>query len=806
MANITEQDLTKEQKEAFDSIIKWTNNRYDNLLTLGGVAGSGKSVLISLIAKKLQHKSIAFCAYTGIAANVLRQKLYDTNVNTTYCGTIHGLMYIPIVDPKTLKVTGWKKKFKIDEELIIVDEGSMVDGKLFKDLQSYGKKILVVGDHKQLSPVGGNDVYLMKNPQLKLTEIHRVAQDNPIIQLSKLIRTGKGYSGFKCDNDKIQYVKYGSDKLDEIIYDSFKEPENRLDSALLCYYNKSRVKYNNVCRQIVGYENEMPTKDDVVICLKNTNINDSFYIFNGMRGLVEKNKSSDDMRYLMNVNFKDDDVNISELVSKYQFNQEKTFSSITDVKQYSPNISSWYKVGLLFDYGYCISYHKCLHPDTLVETPNGLCRINKLPPNGLIATPTGFAQYTNLVFNKEFDMLEIETKSGYKLRTTLDHGVDVWDNKLGYIKKEAKDITKNDIVRLKLGTSWNNQELVNLHNPIFENTKERIYDVPKYVDENFAEFLGIMVSGGTIFKTGFKIAKKCKEFADRFEELCLQLFDCKAVRVSSANVHQIIINSGYIKCWLECINGLQPVAKAIPNVILQSNLKIQAAFLKGMFEDGSVYIKNDKLDYIELYSSFHNIARDIKTMLLRFNIISDLVKTKHGYGIQIYGYNAKIFADKIGLISKSKKEKLSYPAGKETCYIVPITIDELMTAVDDNFKLNPHEKRCSITNKINRDLLKNVLQRCNTKNKMWHELNDRLNFHHDEVKIVTNYKGTSVCVEVPEGHQFIQDGFCGWNSQGSSFNTVILFAERSKYQDEEEYNRAIYTAVTRSSNKLIIVD
>jgi len=802
---ITEQDLTKEQKEVFDNAIKWANDKHDKLLKIGGVAGSGKSVLISLIAKRLSYRSIAFCAYTGKAANNLHQKLVDANISPTYCGTIHGLMYVPIINTKTLKVTGWRKKNKIDEDLIIIDEGSMVGGKLFKDLQSYGKKILAVGDHKQLSPVEGADIGLMKHPDLTLTEIHRVALENPIIQLSGLIRTGQDYSNFKCDNDKIQYVKFGSKQLNEIIYNAFDNVENRLNATLLCYFNRSRVRYNNICRKIIGYKDETPIENDIVICLKNTSIDDDVNVFNGMRGLVEDCLDENEAKYSMSINFKDDRLKIVESVSKYQFNQEKTFSSMQDVQKYNEYISNWSNVGMLFDFGYCLSYYKCVHPETLVETPNGLYRISELQSTGQIATPNGFANYNNLVFNQETDMLEIETKDGYRLRSTLDHGVDVWDNKFGYIRKEAKDIKKDDIVRLKLGAVWDNQNLIKLHDPIIGDVRDIIYNIPKFVDEDFAEFLGIMVANGTLFRIGFRVAKRHKEFTDRFEELCIKLFNCKVQRYLSLNAYQANISSCHISRWLNYIDGLQPNKKAIPKIILQSSLKIQAAFLRGMFEDGSVYIKYNKLDYIELYSCFHNIIRDIKTMLLRFDIISGIVRTSTGYRIQIYGYNAAKFANKIGLISKCKKEKLLFPGGKETKYTIPITINELTELVGDNFKLNQTEKRCSKTYRITRYSIENILKRCTVKNDMWYKINDRLKFHHSKVEFITKYRGQSVCLEVPKEHQFIQDGFCGWNCQGSAFNTVILFIERSKYQDEEEFNRAIYTAVTRSSDKLIIV-
>ena len=71
--------------------------------------------------------------------------------------------------------------------LIIVDEASMVDDMMIRDLRSFGVPILAVGDHGQLPPVGGVGS-LMKNPNLRLEQIHRQAEGNPIIALSKMMR------------------------------------------------------------------------------------------------------------------------------------------------------------------------------------------------------------------------------------------------------------------------------------------------------------------------------------------------------------------------------------------------------------------------------------------------------------------------------------------------------------------------------------------------------------------------------------------------------------------------------------------
>ena len=348
--NITEADLSSDQKEVFTKILKWISDPKDMLLTFGGVAGSGKSTVISLIAKKID-KNVAFACYTGKAANVLKNKLDQAKVEYSYCGTLHGLMYIPIVDTKTLKVSGWRKRAFIDEDLIIIDEASMVSEKIFNDLRIYKKKILAVGDFAQLPPIKC-DFNLMDNPQLTLKQIHRQATGNPIIKLSAMVRQAQDFSNFTCDDDRVRFLNKNSYELDEFVDNMFKDPNNRLDSAILCYFNKSRVRYNGVCRKLIGHTDDIPMKDDVVICLKNEGI-DELRVFNGMRGMVNYCSDYDKSRYDSLIQFPYDNINISELINRQQFNMEKTISSPFDIK-----LKSWEKVGMLFDYGYALTVHK----------------------------------------------------------------------------------------------------------------------------------------------------------------------------------------------------------------------------------------------------------------------------------------------------------------------------------------------------------------------------------------------------------------------------------------------------------------
>ena len=67
--------------------------------------------------------------------------------------------------------------------LIVIDECSMVDAELGRDLLSFGKPILVLGDPAQLPPVKGGGFFTEAEPDVMLTEIHRQAENDPIIRL-----------------------------------------------------------------------------------------------------------------------------------------------------------------------------------------------------------------------------------------------------------------------------------------------------------------------------------------------------------------------------------------------------------------------------------------------------------------------------------------------------------------------------------------------------------------------------------------------------------------------------------------------
>lgn len=873
---ISVEDLSADQRVAYDAIMRWVEARDREVLTMGGFAGSGKSTLVSLVAEQVDLP--AFCAYTGKASSVLRRKLAAAGVETVgaqprgrdgaqslesrpYCGTIHSLIYRPcscrepqaveILKPcpekkcvgetrwvegrsvctkghvglvKTEKAFNalepakrfvyaqkgpdgtctlcggkeWLRREMLDRSygLIIVDEASMVDDGMLRDLRSYGVPILAVGDHGQLPPVGGTGS-LMRSPDLRLEKIHRQAEGNPIIALSKMIREEGRLPESMPPNDAVTFGRLRQvDALTEERY-ADATPERLLEMGLVCYTNRRRLGLNTAVRRARGTARigrELPRKGEHVVCLRNIKAqNGRPPVANGMRGVLVSDAGpkaifnrhgqkvgESEAQIVGSVAFPEDEIDAAEYeMLRAQFGREKTFSSPEELAR-ETGLHSFQMAGALFDFGWAMTVHKCVAPDTLVETPGGLTPIGLLPSRWMIATPRGRQPYRNRIRNLPGPMLRVLTNDGYELRCTPDHGVDVWAPEAGYVRREAKEIRPGDIVRLRLGAEFKDGtrgEWLPEGQP--QDVRARSHRLPKFCTGDAAEFFGLMVADGTVYRKGFRLAKRHRDVADRFDYLCRRLFGATPSRFYKLNAHHVEVSSALVADWLRDVGGMGPNAKSVPDCVLAASLKIQARFLRGLFEDGTVNLKGGKLDHIEFVSSVPELRRTVRTMLLRFGIVSGATD-RRPTSVYIYGAYAKLFGERIGFVSKFKQSRLSAPVPEGTRYVFPLRSDELHL---------PGAKR-------------GVIQRHRAPKKAFA---DRAPFHHSTVKSVSRYRGESVCVEVPNGNQFIQDGFCGWNCQGSQFDDLVVLAERPGPVDEESWRRWLYTAVTRAAKKLTVL-
>ncbi len=367
MSSSEEQDIVREKAAKWFSIKKKVPKTSEaSYMTIGGYSGTGKTYLIGDIAKEVKSKykkiNIAFVAFTGKASSVLNKRLNEANVLSSkdhFVGTIHSLMYKPyfIINSNGQKIlAGWRRKSKDDiiymYDLIIIDEASMVNQEIWRDIRSYGVPIIAVGDHGQLPPIGDN-FNLLEKPNYVLKTIHRQALDSPIIQLSIAARKNgfikPGFYGkdvFKLDWSQ-QYCKN--------VFDGIQWDKNYI---VLCGFNQTRVALNNRIREKLGFKYDFPYPGERLICLKNNHTNK---IMNGQLGtltfLLPFNKNINEMTIEMD----DTGDMYQNLVHNFCFgktNYDGSYDVISLKKMATLLKRSQFKTIDLFDFGYAISVHR----------------------------------------------------------------------------------------------------------------------------------------------------------------------------------------------------------------------------------------------------------------------------------------------------------------------------------------------------------------------------------------------------------------------------------------------------------------
>ncbi len=340
--------ISADKKDALRKLMQWVNSGPSKqAITLGGYAGTGKTTLISifriLLNEARPQSKVAFISYTGKATRILKTKLQEMGAiqSGDSVSTIHSLIYSPVVNSRD-EIVDWERRDEIDKDFIIIDEASMIDEYIWKDLLSYKRPILAVGDHGQLPPIG-EKFNLMESPDIVLRQIHRQLQGNPIIEVGKLARE-TGSIPIKNYSEKVRKLDKTAWETQEFITELLEGYDD--DTIILCGYNRTRVQINQQIRQMLGYRMPQPEVGDRVICLRN---NHAKGIFNGMLGKIEHIEVQDDDWYFAKIEM-EDGFTFEGHILREQFNSTQPIN-FTSRRRKSLK-------GDLFDFGYAMTVHK----------------------------------------------------------------------------------------------------------------------------------------------------------------------------------------------------------------------------------------------------------------------------------------------------------------------------------------------------------------------------------------------------------------------------------------------------------------
>ncbi|HEY2135949.1 MAG TPA: ATP-dependent RecD-like DNA helicase, partial [Xanthobacteraceae bacterium] len=268
--------FTPHQDAALKAVADWLKakpGRGDTpqLFRLFGYAGTGKTTLARHLAEDVSGK-VAFAAFTGKAALVMRRKGCEG------ASTIHSLIYrARETNEETPRFELWDDSPASKAKLIIIDECSMVDSELGRDLLSFDVPVLVLGDPAQLPPIQGGGFFTDAEPDAMLTEVHRQAADDPIIHMSMAVREGR----------RLEPGQYGDS---QVVRKADLIPDRVLSAdQVLVGRNVTRRAYNARLRERRGFTEALPQADDKLVCLRN---NRQKGLFNGGLWVVKSRSTA----------------------------------------------------------------------------------------------------------------------------------------------------------------------------------------------------------------------------------------------------------------------------------------------------------------------------------------------------------------------------------------------------------------------------------------------------------------------------------------------------------------------------------
>lgn len=282
-------ELSPQQQDAMDAVRAWAKDPTKQVFRLFGYAGTGKTTIAKEFANTVGG-TVLYAAFTGKATMVLQRKgCYPAS-------TVHRLIYTPSeksterLEELEMELVQALAEEPLDEKrvaeleaavhaesdrvkqptftinrdsdlttarMVVIDEVSMVGKEMAKDLLSFNKKVLCLGDPAQLPPVGSAGFFINKPADFLLTEVHRQAAGSPVLQLAGCARKGSPLP--EGDLGESRVVPKGTLSIDEVA--GFDQ--------IIVGTNKARRDINIQVRKHLERSSHLPQPGDKLVALRN---------------------------------------------------------------------------------------------------------------------------------------------------------------------------------------------------------------------------------------------------------------------------------------------------------------------------------------------------------------------------------------------------------------------------------------------------------------------------------------------------------------------------------------------------------
>ena len=322
----------------------------------------------------------------------------------------------------------------------------------------------------------------------------------------------------------------------------------------------------------------------------------------------------------------------------------------------------------------------CFVKDTLVASGKGLIAIQDIERGDSVYTQTGLKKVTALFEMPAKNLLKIVLENGVYNTVTPSQKIKVLNDKLEFVWKKAKDITRDDYAIMK-------SAYPDIHDKAL--LGRYLGERAVYLNENIAYLLGFFLSDGWIEKRSGRICfySITEETIHRIHKILKEEFDYEAkveikkYKYTARNGfvkntgYQIRVHRGSINGFLTdalCLKGMRSLTKKIPAQIFSSPSAVVWAFVSGLVEGGgSIHVNRNVIHYGSISEELIN---QLQILLQHQNVLgfrySDGPRDGHvingrfvrsdnkSYNLEFRGVYAHLMASCLSLASQEKAAKI----------------------------------------------------------------------------------------------------------------------------------------------------
>jgi len=272
----TDFKLGNDQSVALQTLVDFVkvgnpSHSQQNVITLEGAAGTGKTAIIGYLQKYFgRNKSFAFLAPTHAATAEL-----------AFATVKSGNIYLPSTIQSAITYNKMKDSYVFTKKImnkigmyspvIVVDEASMIDGyditNLIQAVEDVGGRLVLMGDEKQIPKVSQSSAST-KPLSPAFTDFRKVTlnkvfrqSEGSLLDLLTAMRNQTEFKLFKVPNSESIKFLDRRGYNEELIKDVKSNPES---TVVISYTNSSVKDTNSSIRKLLGRTGETVVGDIVV--------------------------------------------------------------------------------------------------------------------------------------------------------------------------------------------------------------------------------------------------------------------------------------------------------------------------------------------------------------------------------------------------------------------------------------------------------------------------------------------------------------------------------------------------------------